>query len=88
MMETNFPKNIKWDEPKGGLFLWAKFPKNYNTDDALNGAIQKGVSYIPGSVFFTKSVHNYIRLNYSLPSEQEIVEGIQILGKYFKENIK
>jgi len=88
MMETNFPKKIKWDEPKGGLFLWAKFPKNYNTDEALNGAIQKGVSYIPGSVFFTKSVHNYIRINYSLPSEQEIVEGIQILGKYFKENIK
>jgi 2-aminoadipate transaminase len=88
VMEVNFPKKINWAEPKGGLFLWAKFPKSFNTDDALNGAIQKGVSYIPGSVFFTKSVHNYIRLNYSLPSEQEIVEGIQILGKYFKEKIK
>lgn len=86
-MESYFPKKAKWDEPKGGLFLWVKFPNQFNTDEALNNAIQKGVSYIPGSLFFTKPIHNFMRLNYSLPSEQEIIEGIQILGRCLKEMV-
>jgi len=47
--------------------------------------VSRGAAYIPGSNFFSEEIHNYIRLNYSLPSEEDIVEGIQILGAYLKE---
>lgn len=86
-MEVSFPRKVKWEIPKGGLFLWAKFPKTYNTDEHLAEAVKRGVSYIPGSVFYSKPEHTHIRLNFSLPSEAEIVEGISILGKLFKENL-
>jgi 2-aminoadipate transaminase len=86
-METSFPNKIKWNEPKGGLFLWAKFPRKVNTFELLWEAVEKGVAYVPGSPFFTKPVNNFIRLNYSLPTEEEIVQGIQILGKLFKEKL-
>ena len=36
-METSWPKKAKWEEPKGGLFLWVKMPKNFNTDELLQG---------------------------------------------------
>jgi 2-aminoadipate transaminase len=87
-METSFPKKAKWDEPKGGLFLWVKFPKTVSTDDLLKDAVAKGVAFVPGSLFFTKPVHNYMRLNYSLPSEEEIVTGIQTLGRLLKEKLQ
>jgi len=87
-METSFPKRAKWDEPKGGLFLWVKLPKNLSTDEILWDSVAKGVAYVPGSLFFTKPVHNYMRLNYSLPSEDDIVTGIQVLGRILKEKLK
>jgi 2-aminoadipate transaminase len=86
-METSFPKEAKWNTPKGGLFLWVELPAQVDTTLLLKEAIQKGVAYIPGSNFFTSNTHNYMRLNYSHPSIEDIVEGIQILGKFLKENI-
>ena len=50
-------------------------------------AVENGVAYIPGSNFFAEPVHNYMRLNYSFPSEADIVEGIQILGRLLKKSV-
>jgi 2-aminoadipate transaminase len=87
-METSFPRKAKWEEPKGGLFLWVKFPRGFDTDALLKDSVAKGVAFVPGSLFFTKPVHNYMRLNYSLPSEEEIVTGIQALGRLLKEKLQ
>jgi len=86
-MTTSFPKEAEWNDPPGGLFLWVKMPENVNTTALLDECVKRGTAYIPGSNFFAGSVHNYIRLNYSLPSEEDIVDGIQILGKLLSEEI-
>ncbi len=62
-------------------------PEHVNTTEMLMEAVRSGVAYIPGSNFFTRPVHNYMRLNYSLPSEEDIVEGIRTLGGLLKEKI-
>jgi 2-aminoadipate transaminase len=86
-METAFPEEAEWNDPKGGLFLWVKMPGHVNTTEMLMEAVNRGVAYIPGDNFFSGPVHNYIRLNYSFPSEPDIVEGIQILGGLLKEKV-
>jgi 2-aminoadipate transaminase len=86
-MDVNFPEEAEWNDPKGGLFLWVKMPERLDTTEMITEAVQNGVAYIPGSNFFAKPVHNYIRLNYSFPSEDDIVEGIQILGGMLKEKL-
>ncbi|MCW4048369.1 MAG: PLP-dependent aminotransferase family protein, partial [Candidatus Bathyarchaeota archaeon] len=86
-MDTSFPKEVKWNEPKGGLFLWATLPEHVNATKMLMEAVQKGVAYIPGSNFYNSDTHNHIRLNYSHPSIEDIAEGIQILGAMLKEKI-
>ena len=86
-MATNFPEETEWNDPKGGLFLWVKMPEHVNTTKILKNAVENGVAYIPGSNFFAEPVHNYMRLNYSHPSEADIVEGIQILGSLLKKAI-
>jgi 2-aminoadipate transaminase len=86
-LDTSFPKEAKWNEPKGGLFLWVKLPEQVNATELLMEAVNRGVAYIPGSNFYTTPTHNYIRLNYSHPSIPDIAEGIQILGTLLKEKI-
>ncbi len=86
-METSFPRKARWETPKGGLFLWVKFPRNFNTTTLLKEAVANGVAYVPGSLFYSKPVYNYMRLNYSLPSEEDIVVGIQTLGRILKEKL-
>jgi len=86
-MATSFPGEAEWNDPKGGLFLWVKMPEHVNTTELIMEAVQNGVAYIPGSNFFADPVHNYIRLNYSFPSEPDIVEGIQILGGLLKKAV-
>jgi len=86
-MEVSFPEEADWMEPKGGLFIWVKLPEKINTTDLLMEAMQKGVAYIPGSNFFARPVHNYIRLNFSHPSTGDIVEGTGILGDLFNKEL-
>jgi 2-aminoadipate transaminase len=73
-MEVSFPGRAKWNTPKGGLFLWVKMPRTVNADEMLMDAVKKGVAYM--------------RLNYSLPGEADIVEGIQVLGSLLKEKLR
>ena len=86
-MASSFPKEAKWNHPKGGLFLWVILPKHVNATDLLMEAVKRGVAYIPGSNFYVTDTHNHIRLNYSHPSIQDIVEGVQILGSLLKEQV-
>jgi 2-aminoadipate transaminase len=84
-MDTYFPKEAKWNAPKGGLFLWVELPAKVNATELLMEAVSRGVAYLPGSSFFSSDVHNHMRLNYSHPSIDDIVEGIKILGTLLKE---
>ena len=87
-MEVIFPKEAKWNKPGGGLFLWVTLPEGVDASKMVFEAVDRGVAYIPGSEFFIDpSKTNYMRLNYSFPSQGDIVEGIQILGKLLKEKI-
>lgn len=86
-MDTYFPREAKWNSPKGGLFLWVELPESVNSTELLMEAVNRGVAYIPGSNFYTTETHNHIRLNYSHPSIDDIVEGIKILGGLLKEQM-
>jgi len=86
-MDTYFPREAKWNSPKGGLFLWIELPESINATELLMKSVERGVAYIPGNNFYTSDTHNYIRLNYSHPSIDDIVEGIKILGGLLKEQL-
>jgi len=87
-MEAHFPEEAEWNDPGGGLFIWVEMPEGVDTSDMLRAAVERGVGYIPGSNFFVdSSIRNYIRLNYSFPSEDDIVEGIEILGEMLKAQV-
>jgi 2-aminoadipate transaminase len=81
-IEQHLRKDITFIRPQGGLFLWCNLPQSINMIDFCKLAAANGVAVVPGSAF-TASVNDYcnsIRLNYSTPTDEQIVKGIEILG--------
>ncbi|HEX2939326.1 MAG TPA: PLP-dependent aminotransferase family protein [Ruminiclostridium sp.] len=69
--------------PQGGLFLWCTLPDNVKMLDFCKKASEKKVAVVPGIAFCASpdDYCNSIRLNYSTPSDEQIVKGCEILGK-------
>jgi 2-aminoadipate transaminase len=87
-LKEYFPENVKWIEPKGGLFLWVELPKEISATSLLEEAVNQKVAYVPGKPFYPyEDKDNTLRLNFSNANEEMIIEGIKRLGKVFKENI-
>lgn len=78
---------VTFTRPEGGLFIWGTVK---NCDDAsfvVKKAIEKKVAVVPGTAFNcdTEAPSASFRLNYSTPSDEQIVEGIKRLGEVFAE---
>jgi 2-aminoadipate transaminase len=76
---------ITWPEPKGGFFLWATLPARCSADEMLPRAVEQRVIYVTGSAFFVDgSGGNILRLSFSLPSKEKIVEGVRRLTRVIR----
>jgi 2-aminoadipate transaminase len=63
---------VSWPEPKGGFFLWARFP-GLDTDSLLTRAIRHGVVFVPGSAFYVEPRDlDRARLSFSAPTLPQI----------------
>ena len=76
---------VSFTRPEGGLFIWGTVK---NCDDAsaiVKAAIEKKVAVVPGTAFNcdTAALSNSFRLNYSTPSDEQIIEGVKRLGEVF-----
>jgi len=90
-LDKYMPKNneIKWTRPDGGLFLWVELPKSINVEEMFYQAIDKKVAYVIGTAFYPDDGgKNAMRLNFSFPSENEIIEGVKRLAQVIKDNLK
>jgi len=75
---------LTWPTPKGGFFIWATLPEGYTDTALLERALQHGVIFVVGSAFHVDdSGHNTIRLSFSAPSPERIVEGSKRLAEAF-----
>ena len=85
-IKKEFPDNVKYTYPNGGLFTWVTLPKGIDAAEVLKIALQEKVAFVPGGSFFPNPGNeNHFRLNYSNMPEDRIVEGITRLGKVLKE---
>ena len=88
-LDANMPKEVSFTRPDGGLFVWCTLPKSMGIDcEAFaKKALQKKVAVVPGSTFNcdTSAPSLSFRLNFSTPSDEQIVEGVRRLGEVFRE---
>ena len=81
-----FCPEIEYVRPEGGLFIWAKLPEGVDMMSYVKELIKYKVAVVPGSSFMTDDTApcDYIRLNFSTPSEENIEKGVEIMGKVLK----
>lgn len=83
-MAREFPADVSWTHPRGGMFIWVTLPEGIDTGKLLERAVeQEQVAFIPGHAFVGLGVQarNHLRLNFSTCCLSDIEEGIRRLGR-------
>ena len=87
-MDRDFPPEVSWTHPLGGLFLWGTLPSYMDAKDLLNSCLDKKVAFVPGEPFHpTGGGVNTMRINFSNATHDEIQVGIRRLGTTIREKL-
>ena len=86
-LDEHMPKAITYTRPEGGLFIWCTLPDSVNVSDFIRRCLAEKVAVVPGSAFNPEENEplQAFRLNYSTPSDEQIVEGVKRLAKVARE---
>ena len=85
-IDKYIPKDkVEFTRPEGGLFIWGTVKDTTDASNVVKLAIEKKVAVVPGSAFNcdTEAPSPSFRLNYSTPSDEQIIEGVKRLGEVF-----
>ncbi len=84
-LKKYMPNGYRWSEPEGGMFIWVEGPKNIDMKKINKKAIEKGIAFVPGEVFFsgTNTGKNTLRLNFTMVDSSEIDTAIKKLSEIF-----
>lgn len=88
VIEREFPKEVRYNKPAGGLFIWVELPKGKDSRELLKRALKEKVAFVPGGSFYPgEAKNNEMRINFSNMSKDEIVRGMTILGRVIRDYI-
>jgi 2-aminoadipate transaminase len=80
-IEADFPSEVHFTRPAGGLFVWAELPEPIDTRELLVEAIGDKVAFVPGQGFHPDGTGtNTMRLNFSTVPPEQLREGVRRLG--------
>jgi 2-aminoadipate transaminase len=88
-LKGNFPPDIEWQEPEGGLYFWAKLPRDIRSgtkSKLFKAALANRVLYVPGGLCYAddparRKPDREMRLSFGSGTEEDIREGIKRLGR-------
>ena len=87
-LDRCFDKRVTYTRPQGGLFIWGTLPEGTDMVGFCKDAIPRGVAVVPGTAFLADEATDTstsFRMNFSTPSDQQIVRGVEILADLMKE---
>jgi 2-aminoadipate transaminase len=92
-LAKHFPPNVEIWEAGGGLYFWARLPKNVSTgvkSKVFQTALKNDVLYVPGELCYAddparKKPDHEMRISFGSASEENIREGIKRLGAVLRK---
>ena len=73
-------EHITFNQPQGGMFLWAAFRYEFDTTRWLQQTLAKGVVYVPGEFFFSDNVDKKtLRFSYATATQEQLYDAVQRL---------
>lgn len=81
-LDAHMPQDVTYTRPQGGLFLWCTLPEYVDMPQFVKAAADKNVFVVPGTAFNCdqSAPSSSFRLNYSMPTDEEIRTGIALLS--------
>ena len=78
---------VSYVRPEGGMFVWCELPEKIDMLDFVKRAIKEKVAVVPGTAFMVEDgdTTNCFRMNYTTPSDENIVLGMERLEKVKKD---
>lgn len=88
VIRRHFPPEVKYLEPKGGLYVWVTMPEGVSTSPGsrfFDEALAREVLYVPGCYCYAQEEgrmkpDNQLRLCYAYIREEPMVEGLKRLA--------
>jgi Transcriptional regulators containing a DNA-binding HTH domain and an aminotransferase domain (MocR family) and their eukaryotic orthologs len=89
-MDKRFDKRVSFTRPRGGLFIWGVLPEGYPSLELCAITQRHKLAIVPGMAFETTEDPNSrgFRLNFSVPTDEQIIKGIALLGESIDEYLK
>lgn len=87
-IEKNFSSKVSFTRPEGGLFVWCTLPDDCDMTAFCQRAVQEfKVAVVPGNAFMMSEGDKTtsFRLNFSTPTDDQLVKGCEMLGALSKE---
>ncbi len=87
LLDIHLAPYITYDKIDGGLFIMCKLPENIDMLEFCKEAVKRKVCVVPGNTFLPdeNEVSHSFRVNFSTPTDAQLVKGVKILGKLIKE---
>lgn len=80
LLEEELGEHITFNQPQGGMFLWASFRYDFDTTAWLQKTLEKGVVYVPGEFFFSDHADKRtLRFSYATATDEQLVEAVKRL---------
>ena len=88
--ECLVPHGITHTQIDGGLFVWCTLPDTISMPEFCKRAVERKVCVVPGNAFLTDENEpcQSFRMNFSTPTDENIVKGIEILGQLAEEMLR
>lgn len=82
-LDRYMPDCVKYTRPEGGLFIWCTLPESIDCAALVKKALEMKVAVVPGTAFNcdTEAPSRSFRLNYSMPTDEQIEEGVKRLAE-------
>lgn len=88
MLEKYFPKEVQWNRPLGGFFIFIRMPQYLDAEEIFCDVIDDHVAFVAGRPFFIDdSGRNTIRLSYAQSTNDEIEKAIKVIGQGIKKRM-
>ena len=92
-MREHFPAAVRWQEPGGGLYVWAKCPRPVRSgvnSRLFKRALEREVLYVPGELCYAddparRKPNHEMRISFGNATEADIRAGIARLGRTLGE---
>lgn len=86
-LDEKLGNKIEYVKPQGGMFIWITLPAGVSMKEYVQRCLENKLAVVPGNAFYVdeeKPCQSF-RINFSTPSKEQIVAGVDIMAKVLDE---